>query len=34
MVVEDEMKKHTMNVQEVHSVEVLVPMKDLGGSLN
>ena len=34
MVVEAEMKKHTMNVQEVHIVEVLVPMKDLGGSPN
>ena len=34
MVVEAERKKHTMNVQEVHIVEVLVPIKDLGGSLN
>ena len=32
MVVDVEMKKHTMNVQAVHIVEVLVPMKDLGGS--
>ena len=34
MVVEAERKKHTVNVQEVHIVEVLVPMKDLGGSPN
>ena len=34
MVVEAEMKKHTVNVQEVHIVEVLVPMRDLGGSPN
>ena len=34
MVVEAEMKKHTVNVQEIHTVEVLVPMKDLGGSPN
>ena len=34
MVIEVETKKHTVNVQEVHIVEVLVPMKDLGGSLN
>ena len=34
MVVEAEMKKHTMNVQEVHIVKVLVPMKDLSGSPN
>ena len=34
MVVEAKMKKHTMNVQEVHIVEVSVPMKDLGGSPN
>ena len=34
MVVKDERKKHTMNVQEVHIVEVLVPMRDLSGSPN
>ena len=34
MVVEAERKKHTMNVQEVHTVEVLVSMKNLGGSPN
>ena len=34
MVVEAEMKKHTVNVHEVHIVEDLVPMKDLGGSPN
>ena len=34
MVVEAERKKHTMDVQEVHIVEVLVPMRDLGGSPN
>ena len=34
MVVEAEMKKHIVNVQEVHIVEVLVPMKGLGGSPN
>ena len=34
MVVETEMKKHFVNVQEVHIVEVLVPMQDLGGSPN
>ena len=34
MGVEAEMKKHTVNVQEVHIVEVLVPMKDLGGFPN
>ena len=32
MVVEAERKKKNMNVQEVHIVEVLVPMRDLGGS--
>ena len=32
--VEVERKKHIVNVQEVHIVEVLVPMKDLGGSPN
>ena len=34
VVVEAKTKKHTMNVQEVHIVEVLVPMKDLVGSPN
>ena len=34
MVVEAEMKKHTVNVQKVHIVKVLVPMRDLGGSPN
>ena len=34
MVVEAERKKHNMNVQEVCIVEVLVPMRDLGGSPN
>ena len=34
MVVEAQIKQHTVNVQEVHIVEVLVPMKDLGGSPN
>ena len=34
MVVEAEMKKHIVNVQKVHIVEVLVPMRDLGGSPN
>ena len=34
MVVEAERKNHTVNVQEVHIVEVLVPIKYLGGSLN
>ena len=34
MVVEAKIKQHTVNVQEVHIVEVLVPMKDLGGSPN
>ena len=34
MVVEAERKKHIVNVQEVHTVEVLVPMKNLGGSPN
>ena len=34
MVVEAETKKHTVNVQEEHIVEVLVPMKNLGGSPN
>ena len=34
MVVKVEMNKHTVNVQEVHIVKVLVPMRDLGGSPN
>ena len=34
MVVEAKMKKHTVYVQEVHIVEVLVPMRELGGSPN
>ena len=34
MVVEDEIKKHIVNVQEVHIVKILVPMKNLGGSPN
>ena len=32
--VEAEMKNHTVNVYEVHIVEVLVPMRDLGVSPN
>ena len=34
MVVEAEMKKHTVDVEEVHTVEVLVPMRNLFGSPN
>ena len=34
VVVEAEMKKHIVNVQEVHIVEVLVPTKHLGGFPN
>ena len=34
MVVEVEMKKHTVDLEEVHTVEVLVPMRNLGGSPN
>ena len=34
MVVEAEMKKHTVDVQEVHILYVLVPMRGLGGSSN
>ena len=34
MVVEAEMKKHTVNVQEIHNVKVLVSMRNLGGSPN
>ena len=33
MVVETELK-HKMEKQEVHTVEVLVPMRGLGGSFN
>ena len=32
--VEVEMKRHTVDVEEVHTVEVLVPMRGLGGSSN
>ena len=34
MVVEAEMKRHTMDVEEVHTVEVLDPMRNLCGSPN
>ena len=34
MVVEAKRKKHTVNVQEVHILEVLVPMRDLSRSPN
>ena len=34
MVIEAEMKKHTMEVQEVHNEKILVPMRSLGGSSN
>ena len=34
VVVEAERKKHTVNVHEVHTMEVLVPIKNLGGSPN
>ena len=34
MVVKDEMKKHTVNVQEIHTMEVLVSTRNLGGSPN
>ena len=34
MVVEAEMKRHIMGVEEVHTVEVLVPMRNLCGSPN
>ena len=34
MVVEAEVKKYTMNVQEVHIAKVLVPLRDLGGPSN
>ena len=32
--VEVEMKKHTVDVEKVHTVEVLVPMRNLCGSPN
>ena len=34
MVVEAEELKHNMEKQEVHTMEVLVPMRNLGGSPN
>ena len=34
MVVEAEIKKHNMEDQEVHIVEVFVSMRNLGGSPN
>ena len=34
VVVEAKMKKHTVNVQEINTVEVLVSMRNLGGSPN
>ena len=34
MVVVAEMEKHTVNVHEVHTVEVLVPKRNFGGSSN
>ena len=34
MVVEAELKKHIVDVHEVHFVLVLVPMRGLGGSSN
>ena len=34
MVVEAKMKKHIVDVEEMHIVYVLVPMKGLGGSSN
>ena len=34
MVVEAEVKRHTLDVEEVHIVEVLVPMRNLCGSPN
>ena len=32
--IEDEMKKHTVEVQEVLNAKILVPMRSLGGSSN
>ena len=34
MVVMDEMEKHTMNVHEVHTVDVMVPKRNFSGSSN
>ena len=34
MVVEAEVKKYTVNVQEVYIEKVLVPLRDLGGPSN
>ena len=34
MVVEAEMKRHTVDVEKVHIMEVLVPMRNLCGSPN
>ena len=34
MVVEVEVKKYTVNVQEVHNAKVMVPLRDLGGPSN
>ena len=34
MVVEAEMKRHTVDVEEVHTVEVLDPLRNLCGSPN
>ena len=34
MVVEAETKRHTMDVEDVHTVEVLAPMRSLCGSPN
>ena len=34
MVVEAETKRHIVDVEEVHTVEVLVPMRSLCGSPN
>ena len=34
MVVKAEMKRHTIDVEEVHTVEVLDPMRNLCGSPN
>ena len=34
MVIEAEMKKHAVEVQEVHNSKILVPMRSLGGSSN
>ena len=34
MVVEAETKRHTVDMEEVHTVEVLVPIRNLCGSPN